>query len=1047
MNKFTSKSVLATGLVAIALAFTATASAATFSTNLKQGSTGADVKSLQVILNSDAATQVSVSGAGAPGSETTYFGAATKAAVIKFQNKYASEVLTPAGLTSGTGFVGALTRSKLNTMGGSTTTTTTGCTTAFDPATGKPCSTTTTTTTQSGPVTVALANDNPAASSVVAGQATADLAHFAFSGNGTITNVKLVRTGISANSTLSNVYLYEGNSRVSDAASVSNTDGTITFNNLSITVAGSKTLAVKSDILTGTQGQIVGVTLTSFTTTGSAATTVNIAGNQMSVATADIATVSVGTETTNDASVNAGTNGYTFWSAPVTVSTRAAKLKGATFEYIGSAPTDALANARLYVNGTAVGPVSSISASNKLSFDFGSSPVTLNTGASTVEVRADIVKGSNRNVKFTLQNASDLVLADSQLNVNIAASGTVLSAGGVVTINSGSITTVIDPSFNSVTTVTGGSTGAVLGKFKLTAYGEDVKVQTLGVTITGADTNLAFTSLNNIALFYNGAQVGSSQNATGIVASSTTKSFSLGSSLIVAAGTPGILEVRADLQNSSSANFTSGTITAQLDLGSSNGQGQSSMNSTNVPAANVTTNGLTIAAGALSVAQSAAYAAAQVVNPNTSNVKIGSYSFQNTSSSESVRVTNLAVRLTTTGVLTNLSNLRTTETSGSGSTPINPSASNNFSVNFDLAAGQSKTIDIMADLGAATSSSSFTSHLTPTAMGVSSNVTVTVTEKDGQTITVQTGTLATPTLNPAPSSLSAQFVVGGSANLNVAQYNFVATNGNANITELKVTVGGAAVVAGQSPVSTITVAGQSAPVVSNIAYITGLNIPVTNGAAGANVNVAATFSAVGTNGVTSNQTATTSITYMKYTIGGTTTSTTTINVPSNTLTVVGTKPTVTIAGSTDALINGLIKLAEVTVAADAAGDLKLVTLPISISSTGVAVVASGTSAFTVKGTDGASIGNSNGAFTMTPSGTATSTITFTSPYTITAGTSKTFRIYGTAELVSGAVNTTSLSTKLGDSSLLLWNDMQGGVNNITGANIYNYPTESSVIHN
>lgn len=86
------------------------------STQLKEGVYSTDVINLQKILNSDPYTMVAQYGAGSPGNETMYFGPSTKMAVMRFQQKYASEVLYPQGFFEPTGFVGYSTIAKLNSV-------------------------------------------------------------------------------------------------------------------------------------------------------------------------------------------------------------------------------------------------------------------------------------------------------------------------------------------------------------------------------------------------------------------------------------------------------------------------------------------------------------------------------------------------------------------------------------------------------------------------------------------------------------------------------------------------------------------------------------------------------------------------------------------------------------------------------------------------------------------------------------------------------------------------------------------------------------------
>lgn len=88
----------------------------TWTRNLNIGATGADVMKLQQFLNEDADTMVAMSGVGSKGMETSYYGAATAAAVSKFQVKYRTEVLSPVSLVNPTGYFGPSSRTKANSM-------------------------------------------------------------------------------------------------------------------------------------------------------------------------------------------------------------------------------------------------------------------------------------------------------------------------------------------------------------------------------------------------------------------------------------------------------------------------------------------------------------------------------------------------------------------------------------------------------------------------------------------------------------------------------------------------------------------------------------------------------------------------------------------------------------------------------------------------------------------------------------------------------------------------------------------------------------------
>jgi hypothetical protein len=124
------------------------------------------------------------------------------------------------------------------------------------------------------------------------------------------------------------------------------------------------------------------------------------------------------------------------------------------------------------------------------------------------------------------------------------------------------------------------------------------------------------------------------------------------------------------------------------------------------PSADQSYTGTTLTTGASSAtfAQNTAYASGQNISANTTKQKIGSYVIQ-AGSNDGVRVSSVVVGYTgSTLPMTSLSNVYiVTPDMPNGSTPVAPpttnSGTNNFTTSFTVAANQTATIDVYADIG------------------------------------------------------------------------------------------------------------------------------------------------------------------------------------------------------------------------------------------------------------------------------------------------------------------------------------------------------------
>jgi hypothetical protein len=270
-------------------------------------------------------------------------------------------------------------------------------------------------------LSVALSSATPASASVPLGATGVKYTDFnvTASNDGEIIlqSVTINRSGVGTASDFSNVYLYDGMTRLTTGRSINSSTNKATFNNLNLTIARgtTKTLSIVADMSasgSGSGSSSLGVMSATDIVAGGATVTGTfpVAGNMMGMTNVSAGSVTI-TKNGTMSDVKAGEMGAKIASFQLAAgSAEDLKVNGITLYNTGNIGSDKLSNFVLKQAGVTVGSASAMSSNSQIMITF-TPPYLLEKGASrNFDLYADVSATSRAadTIKLYLDNSADL---------------------------------------------------------------------------------------------------------------------------------------------------------------------------------------------------------------------------------------------------------------------------------------------------------------------------------------------------------------------------------------------------------------------------------------------------------------------------------------------------------------------------------------------------------------------------------------------------------------------------------------------------------------